>query len=53
MPDRIWRVALWRKIFSRCFNISLCVVRSLPLGPRGLAVRRLPRMQEVMGSNPT
>ena len=22
-------------------------------GPRGLAVRRLPRMQEVVGSNPT
>ena len=53
IPDGIWRVPLWRKILSRCFNISLGVVRSLPWGPRGLAVRRLPRMQEVVGSNPT
>ena len=41
------------EILSRCFNISLGVVRSLLWGPRGLAVRRLPRMQEVVGSNPT
>ena len=36
------------EILSRCFNINLSVVRSLPWGPRGLAVRRLPRMQEVV-----
>ena len=38
---------------SRYFHISLGVVRSLSWGPRSLAVRRLPRMQEVVGSNPT
>ena len=32
-------------------NVSLGIVRSLPLGPRGLAVRRLPRTQEVVFSN--
>ena len=37
----------------KVFHISLGVVRSLPWGPRGLAVRRLPRMQEVVGSNKT
>ena len=41
------------KILSRYFHISLGVVCSLPWGPRGLAVKRLPRMQEVVGSNPT
>ena len=41
------------KYFQMYFNISLGVVRSLPLSPCGLAVRRLPRMQEVVGSNPT
>ena len=30
MPNGIWQVPLWRKILSRCFNISLRVVRSLP-----------------------
>ena len=44
---------LCRKILSKYFHISLGVVRSLPWGPRGLAARRLPRMQEVVGSNPT
>ena len=34
-------------------NIRLGVVCPLPWGPRGLAVRRLPRVQEVVGSNPT
>jgi hypothetical protein len=29
--------------------VSLGVDRSLPLGPCGLAIRRLPWMQEVMG----
>ena len=32
---------------------NLSAVRSLPFGPRGLRVRRLPWMQEVVGSNPT
>ena len=35
------------------FNISLGVVRSLQWGPCGLAGRRSPLMQEVVGSNPT
>ena len=52
MPD-VSGGCLCGEILSRCFNISLGVVRSLPLGPRGLAVRRLLRMQEVVGSNPT
>ena len=30
-------------------NMSLGVVRSQLLGPLGLTVRRLPRMQKVMG----
>ena len=34
------------------FNISVGVVCSLPWDPCGLAVRRLPQMQEVVGSNP-
>ena len=42
-----------RLILKHIESISLGVVRSLPWGPRGLAVRRLPRMQEVVGSNPT
>ena len=46
MPDGIWRVSLWR-------NTCIGVVCSLPLGPRGLAVKCLPRMQEVVGSNLT
>ena len=37
--------------YHLAFNISLSVVRSLPWGPHGLKVRRLPRMQEVVGSN--
>ena len=36
-----------------CFHISHGIVRSLLRGPRGLAVRGLPRMQEVVRSNPT
>ena len=47
MPDGFWRV------FLQTGYISLGVVRSLPRGPCGLAIRRLPRMQEVVGSNPT
>ena len=42
-----------REILSMYFYISLGVVRSLPWGSCGLAVRRLPRMQEVVGSNLT
>ena len=42
-----------RTFVSRCFNISLGVVRSLPWGLCNLAVKRLPQMQEVVGSNPT
>ena len=37
--------------YHLAFNISRGIVRSLPWGPRGLAVRRLPRMQVVVGSN--
>ena len=37
---------LCAEIMSRYFNISLGVVCSLPWGPCGLAVRRLPRMHE-------
>ena len=51
MPNGIWRVPLWNTF--NMFYISFGVVRSLPWGPRGLAVRRLPQMQEVVGSNPT
>ena len=63
IPEGFWRLpyARWyltvafveKKILSRYFLISLGVVRSLPWGPRGLAVWRLPRMQEVVGLNPT
>ena len=42
-----------RKILWKYFYISLGLVRSLPWGPRGLAVRRLLQMQEVVGSNRT
>ena len=48
-PDGFWRAPLQRNTF----NISLGIVRSLPWGPCGLAGKRLPRMQEVVGSNPT
>ena len=41
------------KIPWKYFFTFYGVVRSLPGGLRGLAVRRLPRMQEVVGSNPT
>ena len=47
---------VFSEILSRCFNISLGVVRSLPWRREALVVerlRRLPRMQEVVGSNPT
>ena len=36
-----------------CFKINLCVVCSLPWGPRVLAGKRLPRMKEILGSNPS
>ena len=41
------------KIISRYFNISLGVVRSLPWGPCGLAVKTLAANALVVGSNPT
>ena len=47
---------LCKEILSRCFNISLVVLFVLyreALAPRSLEVTRLPRMQEVVGSNPT
>ena len=47
------KMCLCRKILWKYFYISLGVVRSLPWGPRGLAVRRLLQMQEVVGSNRT
>ena len=37
--------------YHLAFNISRGVICYLPWGPRGLAVRRLPWMQEVVGSN--
>ena len=47
-------ISFTKQFFTfKVFHISLGVVRSLPWGPRGLVVRRLPRMQEVVGSNPT
>ena len=53
--DRWYLVgASWEKnTLLEYFDIFLGVVRSLPWGPRGLAVRHLPRMQEVVGSNHT
>ena len=53
MPDDFWRVPLQRKNTFKGIKYFLGVIRSQPWGPRGLAVRRLPRMQEVVGSIPT
>ena len=39
--------------FCALSDVRLGSVRSLPCGPCGLAGRRLPRIQEVLGSNPT
>ena len=49
MPEGFWRMPLWKNTFkpSKCFKINLGVVRSIPWGPSGLAVRRLAQMQEV------
>ena len=52
MPDGFWRVPLQRKILSRYLilaSVLFVLYREALVVER---LRRLPRMQEVVGSNP-